>query len=402
MFCTASLKPSSIGALKNVVEPLEDIARRRLEADSSLAERTKLSVDNIVNLLTLCLNATYFTFRGVVYQQVFGTAMGSPVSVVVANLVMEDVEERALRDFSTPIRFWKRYVDDICAAVPKSQVDTLLAHINTIEPSIRFTLERENVEGCLPFLDVLLHHNNDGTLFTSVYRKPTHTDKYLNFDSHHPLMHKVAVVRTLVSRANALCSTSLSTQTELNHIFSALAKNQYPQGVLQRFLKPQSKMVSETQYKTSVTLPYVRGVSEAIKRVLLGVDIRVFFRPHVTLRNLLVHPKDPVPAGQKANVVYNIPCLSCPRSYIGQTARLLDTRVKEHKATVKKGETATSAVAEHVWEEHHQMDFSNVTVLAREANKDQRCCLESWFIQRNSTINRELGTLPSVYNSLHF
>ena len=42
------------------------VARRRLEADSSLAERTKLSVDNIVNLLTLCLNATYFTFRGVV------------------------------------------------------------------------------------------------------------------------------------------------------------------------------------------------------------------------------------------------------------------------------------------------------------------------------------------------
>ena len=71
-----------------------------------------------------------------------------------------------------------------------------------------------------------------------------------------------------------------------------------------------------------------------------------------------------MPAGQKANVVYNIPCFSCPRSYIGQTARLLDTRVREHKAAVKKGETATSAVAEHVWEEHHQMDFSNVTVLA--------------------------------------
>ena len=77
------------------------VASRRL--DSSLAGRTKLSVDNIVNLLTLCLNAAYFTLRGVVYQQVFGTAMGYPVSVVVANLVMEDVEERELRDISTPI-----------------------------------------------------------------------------------------------------------------------------------------------------------------------------------------------------------------------------------------------------------------------------------------------------------
>ena len=106
---------------------------------------------------------------------------------------------------------------------------------------------------------------------------------------------------------------------------------------------------TETRYRSSVTLPYVRGVSEVIKRVLSKVDVQVFFRPHTTLRNLLVHPKDPVPAGQKANVVYNIPCLSCPKSYIGQTARLLETRVKEHKAAVKKGETATSAVTEHVW-----------------------------------------------------
>ena len=123
---------------------------------------------------------------------------------------MEDVEERALRDLSTPLRFWKRYVDDICAAVPRTQVDILLAHINTIEPSIKFTLERENEDGCLPFLDVLLHHNSNGTLSTTVYRKPTHTDKYLNIDSHHPLLHKVEVVRTLVSRANDMCSSNFA------------------------------------------------------------------------------------------------------------------------------------------------------------------------------------------------
>ena len=72
------------------------VARRRLDNDASLPERTSLSVDDIINLLTLCLDATFLTFRGKVYKQVHGTAMGSPVSVVVANLVMEDVEERAL------------------------------------------------------------------------------------------------------------------------------------------------------------------------------------------------------------------------------------------------------------------------------------------------------------------
>ena len=44
-------------------------------------------------------------------------------------------------------------------------------------------------------------------------------------------------------------------------------------------------------------------------------------------------------------------------------------RIKEHKAAVKRGDTAISAVAEHVWKEHHQTDWSGATVLAREVNK---------------------------------
>ena len=72
------------------------VAQDRLVKDTSLAERTGLSADDVVNLLKFCLDATYLAYRGEVFQQVFGTAMGSPVSVTVANLVIEDVEERAL------------------------------------------------------------------------------------------------------------------------------------------------------------------------------------------------------------------------------------------------------------------------------------------------------------------
>ena len=60
---------------------------------------TSVPVDlavRVVDFLEFCLSATYFAFRGSVYQQTFGTAMGSPVSVTVANLVMEDIEERTL------------------------------------------------------------------------------------------------------------------------------------------------------------------------------------------------------------------------------------------------------------------------------------------------------------------
>ena len=75
------------------------VARQRLENDPLLVERTTLTVNDIVDLLTLCLNATFLSFRGKIYKHIQGTAMCSPVSVVVANLVMEDVEQRALSTF---------------------------------------------------------------------------------------------------------------------------------------------------------------------------------------------------------------------------------------------------------------------------------------------------------------
>ena len=76
------------------------IAHTRLTDDDTLNNRTGLPVVSIMSLLSLCLTATYQSYQGVFYKQVFGTTMGSPVSVVVANLVMEDIESRALSSFS--------------------------------------------------------------------------------------------------------------------------------------------------------------------------------------------------------------------------------------------------------------------------------------------------------------
>ena len=81
------------------------VSHDRLENDPSLAKRTSLSVDDICDLLSLCLDVTYLAFEGRIYQQVHGTAMGSPVSVGVANLVMEDIKQKALSTFHTPPLF---------------------------------------------------------------------------------------------------------------------------------------------------------------------------------------------------------------------------------------------------------------------------------------------------------
>ena len=152
------------------------VARERLLSDDTFSDRTHLSIDNIILLLKFfCLDATYLCFRGKFYQQIFGTAMGSPVSVTIANMVMEYVEEKALSTFPSRPIFWKRYVDDTFTVLPEDMVYRFLEHLNQVEPSIRFTVEKE-VDGQLPFLDLLISRDSDGSISTSVYRKPTHTD----------------------------------------------------------------------------------------------------------------------------------------------------------------------------------------------------------------------------------
>ena len=76
--------------------------------------------------------------------------MGSPVSVAVTNLVMEDVEDRALETFDIQLPFWKHFVDDTCTVVPKERVQDLYIHLNSIEESIQLTCEMES-NGCLCF-----------------------------------------------------------------------------------------------------------------------------------------------------------------------------------------------------------------------------------------------------------
>jgi len=93
--------------------------------------------------------------------------MGSPVSSVVANLVMENIETRALETFADPPRIWKRYVDDTFVIMKRSKLSEFLTQLNTIESSIQFTMKKEK-EGCLPFLDILIKRSPSGHLLSAL------------------------------------------------------------------------------------------------------------------------------------------------------------------------------------------------------------------------------------------
>ena len=99
-------------------------------------------------------------------------------------------------------------------------------------------------------------------------------------------------------------------------------------------------------------LPYVRGLSEQIRRILDRLEIGVVFKPDSWKASMMVGVKDAVEAGKKSGVVYEIECETCDKMYIGETGRSIKKRVKEHRSQAKNGHTELSAVAEHVLEGH--------------------------------------------------
>ena len=143
--------------------------------------------------------------------------MGSPVSAVVANLYMEFFEELALESAPERPRLWKRYVDDTCCIVQRDAMEPLLHHLNDVCPTIKFTMELEK-DGSLPFLDTKLTRREDGTLNVTVFRKQTHTDRYLHFNSHHPLSAKRAAVRSLFDRARNITLQKEDLRKEEEHL----------------------------------------------------------------------------------------------------------------------------------------------------------------------------------------
>ncbi|BHF72050.1 hypothetical protein SprV_0401511300 [Sparganum proliferum] len=161
-----------------------------------------LKIQHLLQLFAFC-QRTFFTFNGRTYQQIKGTPMGYPISSLVVELVLQQLENVAFSHYKPA--FWRRYVDDSSVIIEKGRLSGFQNLLNSIFPEIQFTREDEEAEK-LPFLDVLVTRTTDGKLSTTVYRKASNTTLILNYHSNHPLVHKRDCVGALFDRVKTHCS----------------------------------------------------------------------------------------------------------------------------------------------------------------------------------------------------
>ena len=247
-----------------------------------------------------------------------------------------------------------------------------------------------------------------------MYRKPTHTDQYLQWDSHHHLSAKFSFIHTLSHGAQTVCSNPELLQKEKTHLRKALSKCKYPKWALdkveRRLNKPSSETsdgannqgttstqptTKEAKFKGHIVIPYTQGLCESINKICSRYGIQTYFKGSITIGNLLVSPKDKDPMVNQSGAIYWFQCgyHSCDDEYIGEASRTFGERYKEHLKD-------PTPIHQHSNHTDYPNSHNNFQIIGREGHNLDRNIKESNFIRGNNpTLNRNIGkfNLPHIW-----
>ncbi|KXJ69428.1 hypothetical protein RP20_CCG027072 [Aedes albopictus] len=195
---------------------------------------TNINLDMFLEIVELCMESSYFCYEGQFFMQTYGTAMGSPLSPILADIVLDSVINRALSTlpFESPI--FKKYVDDIFMVIPQQTIQLVLEAFNRIEPRLQFTVEVEK-EGKLPFLDMTVIRKDSQELTTEWYAKPIASGRMLNYRSFHQPRYKMNVANNFIHRVHKLTHNKSEEEIAAT-IRDHLRRNNYPKQLVNRLL----------------------------------------------------------------------------------------------------------------------------------------------------------------------
>ena len=378
--------------------------------------------DLLKELLTVCTTETPFKHpNGNIYKQVEGVSMGSPLGPLFANFYMADLENGILQRMcnnEAPIVYC-RYVDDIFLVV--KNVKTVYSLKKQFEQNsvLKFTYEIKLNE--ISFLDVEVSKAGDH-LSTKVHVKPTSTGDCINYNSIAPDQYKIGAIKTMLHRANRVCSDRVSFYREVNRLKHLFTNNNFPmkiiQNVINKFVsrhienRPENQCDTETEkihlYYRNQMSSYYKQEELNLKRIVSShvfptdenksISLQIYYK-NKKVRNLFIKNNPHVSSDN--HVVYRYTCAKeeCQldhQTYIGYTTTTVKQRMTTHaqNGSIKNHNNEAHSINIRTKEIINEID-----ILFRSADKVELQIAEALLIKlHNPPLNNQSATFTRTLN----
>ncbi|XP_055590955.1 uncharacterized protein LOC129743038 [Uranotaenia lowii] len=364
-------------------------------------QHTQIPWLEFLRALKIVLEASFFQYNGKMYKQIFRVGMGSPLSGVVANILLEHLEKEVIAKLKTKginLITYKRYVD---------KIDEIQNEFNQPFDSINFTVERET-NYSIRFLDMTLTRN--GNQINKNWFTKQLNGRYLDFSSSSPYAHKKNTAIALIDRALKLTDT-IEREKSILTVKGILRCNNYPNDFIDKILSARVDAIynslkyedRDVQMGRYASLTYIPHLSEKVTKILRKYDIIASSKPVNKIKDsIFTKLKDEIPKMKQTQVVYAIPC-ECGRVYCGQTSQTIEKRIKNHKYSFKPN-ASTTGLTQHAVENHHTFNYDDVKILEKVSDEGRRKIAETLHIklrgERAVNIQRDAMEISSIYNAL--
>ena len=375
-----------------------------------------ITKDYFHDLLTICMSESLVLVDGEYYKQIDGVAMGSPLGPTFANIFLSFYEQIWLEN--CPVEFkpvvYRRFVDDTFLLFRSYEhIEKFRTYLNCQHPNIKFTSEIEE-HNCMSFLDIKITRELN-SFSTSVYRKPTFSGVFTNFDSFIPLSYKTGLIWSLLYRAFSLCSSFELLHQEILKLKDIFKRNGYPISFIDKCVKrfldkvfvEKKTFLTASKKQLVCVLPFIGKKSlqlrsrlvKSIQGNLQFCSLKVVFQSPCKLRSLF-HFKDTLDKKIRSDLVHRYTCSNCNVTYYGKTYRHFFTRAAEHMGisnlTEKRVKNVKqSAVSDHLLQCDCSINFDDFDILASETNNFRLLIKESLLIMRNKPVlNRTTTSFP--------
>jgi len=410
-FCRlASLDIKSLYPKVPVKKALE-CTQEALQADTTLKDRTDWAIDDIMKLLEICIETHFKPVDGYIYNQTDGMPIGKSISGPIAGIYLHWFENTYILNETCEFKphFWKRMRDDILIIWRQgdTEFDKFYWYLMGIEPRIKFTVEREK-DGVLPFMDIRRERDN---LITKVYRKDTHTNRYLHWRSNHSKSFLLGIVKGQIHRAHYFCDLKEDLLEELGFLRDVFVMNGYPlrlvnevihnswaketkKSILRNQPTNKTEEKKKSEYFDVLHAPYIQGFTENLQKKLRTFNVGIVNKKGNTIKQAICHMKQKIPKEQQKNKIYKFNCKDCKSWYIGETGQKMENRTYQHKNDVRNGKE-TNAIFMHLQGNNNHSIEWEASYLDREEDWKKRKIKEALYI--NSMDPKKLMNLEKGF-----